>query len=561
MNGIKFYFYKLMSLVKIRSLKIEKIILIFFIVFNFQSYSQSTANSIINAAETHQTMEGFGAAIAWADGTLTGSQRKGEIYNYIFNDLGLDILRLKNDYRNNPTNFAPNIAEIVDTMYALSPFRPKILISSWTPPTNIKSNNDLNGGNNATLKKDTSGQYMYKEFAAYWVNSLNAYNSIGVEPDYISIQNEPSYDASWESCRFEGTENSSVAGYNKALDSVYMALQQANLYPKILVSEVHGIGFNAFQNYANNLNSNHYDGYAYHLYHGDGGLNNTNPDAFNTSLTAIGNTYTSKPIFQTEFDRGDWFQTVWLIHNCLVNGNVSGYLYWQLVWGNGGKPLIQVGFTTYLVTKYYWAFRQYSKFVDFGWKRISASVDSDSLRVSAFLSPDSNKLSVVILNIGTQTKTTSFDILNHNIISGKVIRTSETENGIEIISNYNGTTDIDIPPRSITTIAFTDDPVGVNENEISAPTDFVLRQNYPNPFNPSTTINYYLLKSTNVKINIYNVLGVKVKTLQDLFQNPGEYSITWDATNDQNNPVSSGVYLYRLETNNKTLQNKMVLIR
>ena len=151
------------------------------------------ANGNVKTKETHQTMIGFGASIAWADNTLTQSLKKNEIYNYIFNDLGLDILRLQNTYRNNPNNFAPSVKEIVQKMYENSPERPKILMSSWSPPPNIKSNNNENGGNNATLKKDSTGNYMYKEFASYWINALNAYKSIGVEPEYISIQNEPNH--------------------------------------------------------------------------------------------------------------------------------------------------------------------------------------------------------------------------------------------------------------------------------------------------------------------------------------------------------------------------------
>jgi glucuronoarabinoxylan endo-1,4-beta-xylanase len=109
-------------------------------------------------------MIGFGASIAWADDQLTAHPKKSEIYNYIFNDLGLDILRIRNIYRNNPTNFAPTIAEIVDTMMALSPQRPKVLLSSWSPPANIKSNNDVQNG--GTLIKQ-NGKY------AFMVHLLN----------------------------------------------------------------------------------------------------------------------------------------------------------------------------------------------------------------------------------------------------------------------------------------------------------------------------------------------------------------------------------------------------
>ncbi|MFH0735845.1 MAG: FlgD immunoglobulin-like domain containing protein, partial [bacterium] len=63
------------------------------------------------------------------------------------------------------------------------------------------------------------------------------------------------------------------------------------------------------------------------------------------------------------------------------------------------------------------------------------------------------------------------------------------------------------------------------------------------------------------KLSIYNMLGQKIKTLKNSFQNTGEYTFTWDSTDDENNPVSSGVYLYKLESDNLSSQKKMILLR
>ncbi|MFH0735847.1 MAG: FG-GAP-like repeat-containing protein [bacterium] len=103
--------------------------------------------------------------------------------------------------------------------------------------------------------------------------------------------------------------------------------------------------------------------------------------------------------------------------------------------------------------------------------------------------------------------------------------------------------------------------VGVKDKTNNINNDYLLFQNYPNPFNPSTNIQYSLSKPSQVKLSIYNMLGQKIKTLDNAFQNVGEYSLTWNSTDDENNPVSSGVYLYRLETDNTNLQKKMVLVR
>ncbi|MBN1300619.1 MAG: T9SS type A sorting domain-containing protein [Melioribacteraceae bacterium] len=97
----------------------------------------------------------------------------------------------------------------------------------------------------------------------------------------------------------------------------------------------------------------------------------------------------------------------------------------------------------------------------------------------------------------------------------------------------------------------------------STPSEFVLEQNYPNPFNPLTTIEYTIPRNfdggaygVNVKLVIYDVLGRKLQTLIDEKQNPGTYSIKFDASK-----FSSGVYMYQLSTGNYRAIRKMVLVK
>ena len=90
--------------------------------------------------------------------------------------------------------------------------------------------------------------------------------------------------------------------------------------------------------------------------------------------------------------------------------------------------------------------------------------------------------------------------------------------------------------------------------EITAPTVFQLSQNYPNPFNPSTTISYSLAQAGNVRLAVYNTLGQEITTLVNEFKESGNYQISFDAAN-----LSSGVYLYKLETPNFVQIKKMVV--
>ena len=84
--------------------------------------------------------------------------------------------------------------------------------------------------------------------------------------------------------------------------------------------------------------------------------------------------------------------------------------------------------------------------------------------------------------------------------------------------------------------------------------------NHPNPFNPSTTIRYDLPKGSHVTIEVFNARGQKVRTLMNGVGKTGMNSVVWNGDDDSGKPVSSGVYLYRLETERKTITKKMLLL-
>jgi len=93
------------------------------------------------------------------------------------------------------------------------------------------------------------------------------------------------------------------------------------------------------------------------------------------------------------------------------------------------------------------------------------------------------------------------------------------------------------------------------------PTSFVLHQNYPNPFNPITTLHYDLPEQSNVNIIIYDIMGRELKTLVNTTQDAGFKSVIWDATNNQGNPVSAGVYLYQIQAGEFVQTKKMLLLK
>ncbi|HCI71009.1 MAG TPA: hypothetical protein DHV30_10605, partial [Balneola sp.] len=95
-----------------------------------------------------------------------------------------------------------------------------------------------------------------------------------------------------------------------------------------------------------------------------------------------------------------------------------------------------------------------------------------------------------------------------------------------------------------------------NEHKAELPNSILLKQNFPNPFNPTTTISYTLPEATNVSLNIYNMLGIHIISLQNGFKPAGEHSITFDASS-----MSSGLYIYKLSAGATTLTKRMTLIK
>jgi hypothetical protein len=93
------------------------------------------------------------------------------------------------------------------------------------------------------------------------------------------------------------------------------------------------------------------------------------------------------------------------------------------------------------------------------------------------------------------------------------------------------------------------------------PLAYSLDQNFPNPFNPSTKIRFTMGHSSHVELDILNVLGQKVKTLFSGDRWIGSYTAEWDGTNDRNARISSGVYFYRIRTEEFIATKKMVLLK
>jgi hypothetical protein len=101
-----------------------------------------------------------------------------------------------------------------------------------------------------------------------------------------------------------------------------------------------------------------------------------------------------------------------------------------------------------------------------------------------------------------------------------------------------------------------DKTVDVHDDNYYIPEGFNLYQNYPNPFNPATTIKYDIVKTQEVKLTVYDILGREIATLVNTQQQPGSYEVSWDASN-----FASGIYFYTLTSGNFVATKKLILLK
>jgi hypothetical protein len=103
--------------------------------------------------------------------------------------------------------------------------------------------------------------------------------------------------------------------------------------------------------------------------------------------------------------------------------------------------------------------------------------------------------------------------------------------------------------------------LGIKNSPDVMPSNYFLSQNFPNPFNPVTTLKYNILENGLVNITIYDILGNVVNNLINANQSSGYKSVQWNATNNQGEPVSAGVYLYKIQAGDFVDTKKMILLK
>jgi O-glycosyl hydrolase len=429
------------------------------------------AHVAIDTHTTHQTLTGFGAAVAYDESEITTHPQNAALYKTLFADLGLDVLRLRDRYGHTGDDDLTATGTLIAAAAASLGRMPTLILTSWSPPANLKANAAVNCSGNAdtcTLTKNAMGGFDYASFATYWRNSLQAYTAAGIFPDYMGIQNNPNWLPTaaqvGEACIFLPSEGMtsvslngknvtvSYPGYAEAQTATLSALKGLANLPKVLAPETSD--YASVQSYIAALDPSSLDAVAHHLY----GMDPQNPDL--TGLAAVANAAPGKPLFQSEME-SDGLGTALLIHYTTVVEGASAYLQTTLTSSTTGPAtnfdaLVGTTATDFTIRQTYYAMRHFSLNTDPGWVRVDATSTSSTLLSSAWISPVGDALTVVLVNDATTDQNVEIDLPSGTRqAQSSVSRTvfDGVERGADLGSLSDGNV-LKVPARSIVTIAF-----------------------------------------------------------------------------------------------------------
>ncbi len=169
--------------------------------------------------------------------------------------------------------------------------------------------------------------------------------------------------------------------------------------------------------------------------------------------------------------------------------------------------------------------------------------DVNNTPLTVYFAPSTNNYEVRDMTNGdiTDSGEAPFTPVNIERIEDEtLVYLAPTNEGVEV---WHGTYTVGI-----------DDPTDSPALELTA-------GNYPNPFNPTTTISYSLPSSGMVEVSVFNTRGQLVRTLVHEKMDTGNFEVVWHGDDENGKPVSSGIYLYRVQADNRTITGKMLMLK
>ena len=449
-----------------------------FLLFAFSTVAAGNAyavNLFYNTEVQLQTIVGFGGGLVF-DKYPFNHPRKDELYDSIFNNAQINVLRICNWYNpqeNNAVKEIPMLREINEKWPHV-----KTMLASWSPPPYLKNNNSIAGVlvtkvdtgevlSPATLRKNGDSTYMYKEYGEYWYQSLKHFSDSGVTFDWVSIQNEPDVWSDYEGCQFDSVENPIIASYGKALAAVYNACDNRFSTPiRFIGPDVAGMSNNRLQGYVESSEtdksmftalSHHYYDYA--------------APAF-MMLTA--EQYKNIPLFQTEFlvNEGknwmgveqSWFDHAGIILDELKYEHVAVYCIFALTYKPASThcffSLDTLGGDGYEIRPTWYMFKHYSRSIHRGWHQLLAETDDSLVSSVVFSSPAQDSFAIVLVNKATEERSINYEFPG---MTGRMYQTTDSLKYVETPGLTSGGS-VTLPFRSITTLEF-----HINSAAVSAP--------------------------------------------------------------------------------------------
>lgn len=428
----------------------------------------------VDTGVVHQTLTGFGASLSFSEDAMVANPQKEALYDFLFADSGLDVIRLRNRYVDLDTPDFTATSELIAAATERMGRKPLLLLTSGSPPAALKANGEIGCGGNAdtcTLVTAPGGGFDYDGFAAFWRTSLEGYTAAGAAPDYVSIQNNPDWlpeaAAPLEACRFlpeEGTTTVDVGGaptevtypgYREALAAVRAAVADLPAVPRFAAPEASRLG--TLGAYPTVLDPGAFDALAIHVYDVD-------PAAVDVAaLTAVRKMAQAvgRPVFQTEM-QADGLATAVLVHHSVADADAVVYLQndFAAVFDDmAGIALVHLTDTGFDPQGPYYALSHFAKHTDPGWARVEATSQFTDVLGTAWLAPARDALTVVLVNSGADAREVTValpDALAAVLTTTDVTRTvfdgNERAAGLGALP-AGGV--VSLPAGSIATVAFT----------------------------------------------------------------------------------------------------------
>ncbi len=420
----------------------------------------------------HQTIEGFGAAasVTW-DAQIRALYLQPSFQDLVRDDLGMTMVRMAvhetiqpaEDLDANTLNWAlfdlsplDSAGNFIKALNAPRPGAVKAIGTIWTPPGWMKTNGAAMGG--GELRTDR-----YAHFAKFCAAAcLGIQNRYGFPVYALNLQNEPVFVEPYESCVY------STAQYRDTVKAIGTAFTTWQVPTKVFGPEDVGTVPSRWMGFVNAMAADpvaqqRIDIYAVHHYFYPAAGNETSPTAWSSirqQLAPLG-----KPLWQTERSGEDpsWLGTATntrgalylanCIHDALVYGNCTAYLYWALTDPTPGQfGLMGLG----QPTKKYYAAKQFYRYIRPGAARVETTSASANVLASAYVHDANGSTTVVLINKGATDAPVHLTIGAGGPALGAmtVIRSSNTENtvGLPAIDASSGAADLTVPANSVVTL-------------------------------------------------------------------------------------------------------------